>query len=396
MDINEMVAIFLITIGHNIKNRKAQFLFQRSAETITCVFKLVLLSILKMELQLLAKPTPVPPGCTNKNWKYFPQLEEKARAYKAWSDKEERFFFDIQLSLQESGALKSGTLQKPYGFTDKEKQLKVVALDTKHTAESCKTKFRYLKLKFHAQLDLMNASGMGWNPDKGCYECDPDVFAGWVKSHKQAAGMNNTRFPYWDELCKIFEVTWADGSESMTAKDAASRLEGQIRRERSFDAYTAETTPMMEDLINEGYDMNAEGLKDVEEDTASKDVEDDTATKGVSDKGKGMSSGSKRSRQQATENYLTSINEQMASFQESIARTTSNIERLTNNWCMPEDVASRRKFLVDEINRLPGISYQQGLKAIRILMKDPADWETFCMLPTDKMKEDFILSVLME
>ncbi|CAN1162241.1 hypothetical protein LINPERPRIM_LOCUS1279 [Linum perenne] len=317
-----------------------------------------------------------------------------ARAYKAWSDKEERFFFDILLSLQESGALKGGTLQKPYGYIDIEKQLKVVAPDTKHTAESCKTKFRYLKLKFHAQLDLMNASGMGWNPDKGCCECDPDVFAGWVKSHKQAAGMNNTRLPYWDELCKIFEVTLADGSESMTARDAASRLERQIRRERSFDAYAAETTPMMEDLINEGYDMNAEGLKDVEEDTATKDVEDDTATKGVSDKGKGMSSGSKRPRQQATENYLAAINEQMASFQESIARTTSNIERLTNNWCMPEDVASRRQFLVDEINRLPGISYRQGLKAIRILMKDPADWETFCMLPTDEMKEDFILTIL--
>ncbi|CAN1848391.1 hypothetical protein LINPERHAP1_LOCUS38912 [Linum perenne] len=73
-----------------------------------------------------------------------------ARAYKAWSDKEERFFFDILLSLQESGALKGGTLQKPYGYTDIEKQLKVVAPDTKHTAESCKTKFRYLKLKFHA------------------------------------------------------------------------------------------------------------------------------------------------------------------------------------------------------------------------------------------------------
>ncbi|CAN1798637.1 hypothetical protein LINPERHAP1_LOCUS21809 [Linum perenne] len=213
----------------------------------------------------------------------------------------------------------------------------------------------------------MNASGMGWNPEKGCCECDPDVFAGWVK---------------------------VDGSESMTARDAASRLEGQIRRERSFDAYAAETTPMMEDLINEGYDMNAEGLKDVEEDTATKDVEEDIATKGVSYKGKGMSSGSKRSRQQVTENYLAAINEQMASFQKSIARTTSNIERLTNNWCMPEYVTSRRQFLVDEINRLTGISYRHGLKAIRILMKDPADWETFCMLPTDEMKEDFILTVL--
>ncbi|CAN1172822.1 hypothetical protein LINPERHAP2_LOCUS30316 [Linum perenne] len=143
---------------------------------------------------------------------------------------------------------------------------------------------------------------------------------------------------------------------------------------------------MMEDLVNQGYDMHAEGLKD---------VEDDTATKESTDKGKATSSaGSKRSRNQMTDDYLAGINAQMEIFQETIARTTANIERLTNNWCLPEDVASRRALLVEEIERLPGISYRQGLLAIRILMKDPADMETFCMLPSDEMKADFILTML--
>ncbi|CAN1332300.1 hypothetical protein LINPERPRIM_LOCUS35665 [Linum perenne] len=104
--------------------------------------------------------------------------------------------------------------------------------------------------------------------------------------------------------------------------------------------------------------------------------------------------GTKRSRQQTTDNYLAAIHEQMETFQATIERTTTNIERLTNNWCLPEDVASRRKFLVDEIKRLPGITYRQSLQAIRILMKDPADLETFCMLPSDEMKEDFIHTML--
>ncbi|CAN1187904.1 hypothetical protein LINPERHAP1_LOCUS28085 [Linum perenne] len=72
MDVEEMVAIFLVTVGHNIKNRKAQFLFQRSAETISRVIKFVLLSILKLESHLLAKPTPVPQESTTAKWKYFP------------------------------------------------------------------------------------------------------------------------------------------------------------------------------------------------------------------------------------------------------------------------------------------------------------------------------------
>ncbi|CAN1852274.1 hypothetical protein LINPERHAP1_LOCUS40587 [Linum perenne] len=258
--------------------------------------------------------------------------------------------------------------------------------NSRQTTESCKTKFRYVKGKFHAQLDLMNASGMGWNADKSCCECDPDIFAGWVKGHKLAAGLNNTKLHRWDELCKIFEVNRADGTESMTPADAASRLEGQLRAsETTFDTYAAETTPVMEDFINQGYDMNAEGLKDAEE---------DTATKESTDKGKGTSSGTKRSRQQTTDNYLAAIHEQMVTFQATIERTTTNIERLTNNWCLPEDVASRRKFLVDEIKRLPGITYRQSLQAIRILMKDLADLETFCMLPSDEMKEYFIHTML--
>ncbi|CAN1273488.1 hypothetical protein LINPERPRIM_LOCUS15068 [Linum perenne] len=142
--------------------------------------------------------------------------------------------------------------------------------------------------------------------------------AGRIKSHKLAAGLNNTKLHRWDEMCKNFEVHRADGTDSMTPAGAASRLEGQLCHSQvSNDNYAAETTPMMEDFINQGYDMNAEGLKVVEEDTATKE-----STK----KGKGTSSaGSKRSRQQMTEDYLAAINDQMGTFEEDIARTSANI-----------------------------------------------------------------------
>ncbi|CAN1234363.1 hypothetical protein LINPERPRIM_LOCUS4196 [Linum perenne] len=105
-------------------------------------------------------------------------------------------------------------------------------------------------------------------------------------------------------------------------------------------------------------------------------------------------SGSKRSRQSMTDDYLCALKDQMGKFQESITNTASNIERLTNSWCLPEDVISRRESLVDEVNRLDGITYKQSLKAIRMLMKDPADLETFFKMPSDEMKVDFILSML--
>ncbi|CAN1154021.1 hypothetical protein LINPERHAP2_LOCUS19767 [Linum perenne] len=142
--------------------------------------------------------------------------------------------------------------------------------------------------------------------------------AGRIKSHKLAAGLNNTKLHRWDEMCKNFEVHHADGTYSMTPADAASRLEAQLCRSQVCnDNYATETTPMMDDFINQGYDMNAEGLKVVEE---------DTATKESTEKGKGTSSaGSKRSRQQTTEDYLAAINDQMGTFGEDIARTSANI-----------------------------------------------------------------------
>ncbi|CAN1189949.1 hypothetical protein LINPERHAP2_LOCUS40200 [Linum perenne] len=110
----------------------------------------------------------------------------------------------------------------------------------------------------------------------------------------------------------------------MTPADAASRMEGQLRpSQTTFDTYATETTPMMEEFINQGYDMNAEGLKDVEK---------DTTTKESTDKGKATSSaGNKRSCQQMTEDYLSAINDQMRTFGENIARTTTNIQHPTDN-----------------------------------------------------------------
>ncbi|CAN1777116.1 hypothetical protein LINPERHAP1_LOCUS13915 [Linum perenne] len=294
--------------------------------------------------------------------------------------------------LHDEGVIKEGSLSN-VGYSEVEKRMKALIPGTAHTAATIKTKFRAFKNKFHAQVQLMKASGMGWNDELGCCVCDADIFAGWVKSHKYAAGLNNTKLAHWEELCKIFDVSRADGTDAMTVGDATSRLEAELRprsessNQRTYDSYAGETTPMMEDLINQGFDMNAEGLKAVDEDVEV-NKESSKTYKG------GASSGQKRTRQQATDDYLDAIETHMGNFSESITRTTDNIERLTNTWCLPAHVSDRRGFLFEELNKLPNISYSQCLKAVRILMKDPADLETFCSMPTDQMKEDFVCSIL--
>ncbi|CAN1156382.1 hypothetical protein LINPERHAP1_LOCUS8884 [Linum perenne] len=71
MDVDEMVAIFLLTIGHNAKNRTCQTIFHRSGEIVFRTIRAVLEAVLNLHNILLEKPTPVPENCSDHRWKLF-------------------------------------------------------------------------------------------------------------------------------------------------------------------------------------------------------------------------------------------------------------------------------------------------------------------------------------
>ncbi|CAN1824506.1 Putative nuclease HARBI1, partial [Linum perenne] len=71
VDVDEMVAMFLLTVGHNAKNRTCQIVFHRSGETVSRIIHSVFCAILKLHEMMLAKPSPVPDNCTDHRWKYF-------------------------------------------------------------------------------------------------------------------------------------------------------------------------------------------------------------------------------------------------------------------------------------------------------------------------------------
>ncbi|CAN1136025.1 hypothetical protein LINPERHAP2_LOCUS9215, partial [Linum perenne] len=62
---------FLLTIGHNAKNRTCQVLFYRSGETVSRTIRCVLATILNLHTMMLAKLSHVPENYTDHCWKYF-------------------------------------------------------------------------------------------------------------------------------------------------------------------------------------------------------------------------------------------------------------------------------------------------------------------------------------
>ncbi|KAA0052283.1 putative nuclease HARBI1 [Cucumis melo var. makuwa] len=70
VDVEEMVAMFLHILAHDVKNRVIQREFMRSGETISRHFNMVLLAVIRLHEELLKKPQPVPNECIDQRWSY--------------------------------------------------------------------------------------------------------------------------------------------------------------------------------------------------------------------------------------------------------------------------------------------------------------------------------------
>ncbi|KAL4021188.1 hypothetical protein IC575_019979 [Cucumis melo] len=71
VDVEEMVAMFLHIVAHDVKNRVIQREFMRSGETISRHFNMVLLVVIRLHDKLLKKPQPVNNDCTDQRWRWF-------------------------------------------------------------------------------------------------------------------------------------------------------------------------------------------------------------------------------------------------------------------------------------------------------------------------------------
>ncbi|KAA0037743.1 retrotransposon protein [Cucumis melo var. makuwa] len=71
VDVEEMVAMFLHVLAHDLKNRVIQREFVRSGETVSRHFNIVLLAVLRLYEELIKRPVPVTSNCNDQRWKCF-------------------------------------------------------------------------------------------------------------------------------------------------------------------------------------------------------------------------------------------------------------------------------------------------------------------------------------
>ncbi|CAN0924116.1 hypothetical protein LINGRAHAP2_LOCUS33969 [Linum grandiflorum] len=315
---------------------------------------------------------------------------ENTRDYKTWSKFEEQTLVQCMREVVENHRVQNGNF-KLSELKQLERMMHERVADCNFQASHIKSKVRYFKDKFTAMLELKQASGFGWDDTRGCIVVDDTEFAGWVQGHPKASGLNNKPLLHWDDLCIIFGVDQAIGAEAVQPGDAASKLmaggsaaEFMDTDGERMDSYNIPSdmdhNAVMEDIINQGIDIDATSLRHIEAEVTSKRVQQ---------KGKGVatSSGSKRSRQQfADDNY--------ARIAETIALAGENFAKIAANYCIEGELTVKRQFLYDELSKFTELTIQQRTMAMRHLYRDDGDATIFFHLPTDEEKLDFIFTIL--
>ncbi|CAN1234280.1 hypothetical protein LINPERPRIM_LOCUS4176 [Linum perenne] len=98
----------------------------------------------------------------------------------------------------------------------------------------------------------------------------------FTTTHPKASGLNNKPLPFFEELSKVFSVNHAHGLDAVQATDATTVLEPIVHATEFVGDYTPPTVEsytfphnldqeqVMEELINQGLDLQATGLKHVE------------------------------------------------------------------------------------------------------------------------------------
>ncbi|KAH7665638.1 Myb/SANT-like domain-containing protein [Dioscorea alata] len=107
-----------------------------------------------------------------------------------------------------------------------------------------KSRMRILKSQFRELKEMRSQSGFGWDEANKCVTCEDDVWYSWLKSHKEAAGLRNKQFPYFDELAIIF------GKDQATGAEFTSEYVEALERENSTLAVAKASFEAHEEMKN--------------------------------------------------------------------------------------------------------------------------------------------------
>ncbi|CAN0915310.1 hypothetical protein LINGRAHAP2_LOCUS29058 [Linum grandiflorum] len=197
VEVDEMVVMFLHTLGHNIKNRILQQHFGRSAM----------------------------PRKKKDEKKKDDNNEEKERPYFSWNDELDQILVNSMMMLVESrkidpkGKFVAGAYLLLEDMIERAKPGCGIKADP-----NIMLRVKTLKQKFLAVQELRGLSGAGSDETLKMVILDDHVFAESVQNHKHCAKLNKVSFPCYDGLEFVYGKARATGAGAVGLDELREKM----------------------------------------------------------------------------------------------------------------------------------------------------------------------------
>ncbi|CAN0903383.1 hypothetical protein LINGRAHAP2_LOCUS22523 [Linum grandiflorum] len=354
VEVDEMVVMFLWTVGHNIKNRILQKKF-------ASVFMQLLLS-----------------GMARK--KKEVQTEESGREYFTWTDELDQLLVNCMHTLVDLKKVDDKGKFVTDAYKDLERMMEAEMPGCGVKADpNILSRCKLLKKQFLAVQELKGLSGSGWDEVKKMVVMDDIVYAYYVAKHTHCAKLNRVPFPLYDGLDIVFGKGRATGSKVVGMEELRKpcpQIELPSNLMLGWTPGSANAEPTLDG-------------KAPEEEANFVDLDDEVPPTTPSDRGNQSDATSQQKKRRRTSRAADNgdDDELKPLFKETVQTLKSLVEDSVNQ-------KTQRAKLVQEIDKILGLTRAQAVKAGYLLAGDNQRMGVFFDLKWDEERKEWIEVVL--
>ncbi|KAA0052026.1 retrotransposon protein [Cucumis melo var. makuwa] len=244
VDIEEMVAMFLHILTHDVKNHVFQWEFMRSGALDGMYIKINVIKSDRARYRTCKGEvaTNVLGVCDTKgdfiyvlagwegsaadsrilrdaisrpNGLKVPRQSSSRLPKHNWTKKEEAGLIECLVELVNVGGWRSDNRTFWLGYLNQLARMMALKIPGSNIyASTIDSRIKLLKRMFHSIAEMRGptCSGFGWNDEQKCIVVEKEFFDNW--SHPAAKGLLNKSFPHYDELSYVFGKDRARGGRA--------------------------------------------------------------------------------------------------------------------------------------------------------------------------------------